>query len=127
MNSDPDKFSVKKRLTSFKYAFSGLKSLLLFEHNSRIHLIAAILAAILGIVLKISATEWSLVVLVIGFVFAAELFNSAIEKLADVVSPEHNEMIKRIKDYCAASVLVSSIAALLIGVIIFVPKILRLI
>jgi len=127
MVNEPQKFSIKKRLKSFKYAFAGLKALLLFEHNSRIHLVAAVLVILLGILLKISVAEWLFIVLVIGIVFTAELLNSAIEKLADLVSPDHNEQIKRIKDYCAAAVLVSSIAALLIGVIIFIPKILRLI
>lgn len=124
MSDKQNKISIKKRVASFKYAFAGLKSLLLFEHNSRIHLIAAILAITLSIVLKISMVEWLVIVFVIGLVFVTELINSAIENLADMVSPDYNEKIKRIKDYGAAAVLISSIVSLVVAGLIFIPKIL---
>ena len=126
MSKKNKNFSIRKRVKSFKYAFSGLNSLLRSEHNSRIHLVAAVLAIALGILFKISVAEWLYIALVIGMVFMAELFNSAIEELADKVSAEYNERIKRIKDYCAAAVLVSSIVAIIIGAIIFIPRILLL-
>ena len=126
MNGGHKKFSLKERLASFKHAFAGLKSLLFFEHNSRIHIIAAILAISLSIVLKISLIEWLIIVLVIGLVFVTELLNSAIENLADEVCQNFNERIKRVKDHGAAAVLVSSIVALVVGVIVFGPKILEL-
>lgn len=124
MNSE--KFELRKRLRSFKYAFNGLKILLLEEHNSRIHLIAAILALALGWFLKLSSTEWVLICLVIGAVFTAELFNSAIENLADFISPGKNEKIKKAKDLAAGAVLVSALAALIMACVIFLPKILLL-
>ena len=120
------KFSIKKRLTSFRYAINGLKILIKNEHNSRIHLVAMIVAIILGIILKISNLEWIAIVMVIGFVFSIEIINSAIENLADFVSPNYNEIIKKVKDLSAASVLISALVSLIVGIIIFIPKIIEL-
>lgn len=126
MAEKQNKFSFKERLASFKYAFEGLRFLLLFEHNSRIHLIAAIVAITLSFVLKISGIEWLIILIVIGLVFVTELLNSAIEDLAGKVTSEYDEKIKRIKDYGAAAVLISCLVALVAGVLIFIPKILLL-
>jgi diacylglycerol kinase len=126
MPDNPKNFSIRKRLVSFRAAFAGLKSLLLLEHNSRIHLIAAILAILSGVVFKISVFEWLIVVIVTGLVFVTEILNSAIENLADKVSKVYDVKIKQIKDYSAAAVLISSIIALVAGVLIFGPKVLLL-
>ena len=120
------KFSLKKRLKSFQYDINGLKVLVRNEHNSRIHTVAMIGAIILGIILKISNIEWIAIVIVIGFVFSIEIINSAIEYLADFVSPDYNEIIKIVKDLSAAAVLISSIVSLIVGIIIFIPKIIEL-
>ena len=120
---DSDKFSLKSRFGSFRYAFRGVWQLLKNEHNSRIHLIAAIVAVVLGIILKISFSEWSLLTIVIGIVFLTELFNSSLETLADFVNPDWNEQIMKTKDYSAAAVLISAIIALVVGGLIFLPKI----
>lgn len=122
MNKKAERFSIRKRIKSFGYALNGLKILISEEHNSRIHLIAAITAIILGFLLKISANEWLAVIFAIGMVVSFELINSAIEKLADFVSPDKNEIIKKTKDMAAAAVLVSAIAAGVIGMIVFLPK-----
>lgn len=119
------KFSVKARLGSFKFAFNGMRSLLKNEHNSRIHLLAAVIAVVLGLVLKINLSEWCLIVLLIGIVFITELLNTSIEKLSDLVNPELNEGIRKVKDYAAAAVLISAIISLVIGGFIFIPKILN--
>lgn len=124
MNSD--KFSAKSRFGSFKFAFTGLSSLLKIEHNARIHLLAALIVIILGIVLNISLTEWCLIIIVIGLVFLAELFNTALEALSDIVDPEWNEKIMKVKDYAAAAVLVSTIVSVVVGGLIFIPKLLKL-
>ena len=121
---EQEKFSLQKRLESFKYAFNGLKLLLKIEHNSRIHLFVTICVVIAGFSLRISLFEWALIVLAVGFVFSMEIINSSIEKLADFVSPAKHETIKIVKDMAAAAVLVSAIAAAIIGLIIFIPKIL---
>lgn len=121
-----NKFSIKSRLSSFKFAFQGLLSLVKNEHNARIHLLATILAIVLGIVMKINVTEWALLTIVIGLVFISELFNTAIEKLADFVHPEWNDQIKKVKDYAAAAVFISAIIALVAGGLIFIPRILAM-
>ena len=119
-------FSIKSRFKSFKYAINGLKILIRNEHNSRIHLVAMIIAIVLGIILKISNIEWIAIVIVIGFVFSTEIINSAIEKLADFVSPDYHETIKKVKDLSAAMVLVCALVSLIVGIIVFIPKIIQL-
>ncbi len=116
------KFSVSQRLKSFSYAFNGLKILLREEHNARIHLLATTLVVIAGVVLKISTVEWIAIVFAIGFVITTEIINSSIENIADFISLGKNEKIKKIKDLAAAGVLVSAATALIIGLIIFIPK-----
>jgi diacylglycerol kinase len=121
MNSN--KFSLKSRFKSFQFAVNGLSSLLKNEHNSRIHLVAALISICLGIILKLSFTEWSLLVIVIGLVFITELINSSVETLADIIDPEWNKFIMLAKDYSAAAVLISAIIALATGCLIMIPKI----
>ena len=125
MNSN--KFSLKSRFGSFKFAFHGLWSLLKNEHNSRIHFLAAIVAIAMGLILKINPFEWSLLIIVIGIVFLTELLNTSLETLADFVDPEWNERIRKVKDYAAAAVLISAIISVVVGGLIFIPKILDLI
>ena len=120
------RFSMLKRLESFKYAFNGLRILIKEEHNARIHLFAAICVIIAGVLLKISVYEWIAVIFSIGLVFSTEIINSSIENIADFISPEKHETIKKIKDLSASAVLISAIAALIVGLIIFIPKICKL-
>ena len=124
---NPGKFTLKSRIGSFRYAFNGIGSLLKNEHNSRIHLVSAIIVVAAAILLKVSLAEWSLLLIVMGFVFVMEIINSAIENLSDLIDPEYNESIRRVKDYSAAAVLISAIIAAAVGCIIFLPKILALI
>jgi diacylglycerol kinase len=125
MNSN--KFSLKSRFGSFKFAFHGLWSLLKNEHNSRIHFLAAIIAIVMGLVLKINFLEWPLLIIVIGIVFLTELLNTSLETLGDLVDPEWNERVRKAKDYAAAAVLISAIISIVVGGLIFIPKILNLI
>jgi len=122
-----NKFSIKNRALSFKYAFNGIRLLFLEEHNSRIHAVAAICAIIAGIILKILIFEWIALSFAIGFVFVVETINSSIENTADLISLEKSNKIKRIKDLSAAAVLISSLTALVIGGLIFIPKLVSLI
>ena len=117
------KFSLINRLKSFRFAFHGLRVLFVEEHNARIHLLLAVLEIALGFYLNISIQEWIALVFAIGFVLTAETYNTAIENMADFVSESKNEHIKKIKDLCAAAVLISGITALAIGLMVFVPKI----
>jgi len=119
-----EKFSFTKRLASFRYAANGLKILIREEHNARIHLFAVCCVVGAGVLFKISKGEWIAIIFCIGLVFALELINSAIENTADLISKERNEMIKKIKDLSAGAVLIAAIAAAVIGLIIFLPKIL---
>ena len=121
-----EKFSIAKRLKSFTYAFNGLKVLFAEEHNSRIHLFATVCVIIAGALLKLSLLEWAAVAFAVGLVFSGEIFNSAIEDLSDVVCPERDDRIKKVKDLAAAAVLVNAIAAAVIGLLVFVPKIIQL-
>lgn len=119
-------FSFRKRLKSFVYAFRGIGLLVRNEHNARIHLVAAVAAVVAGFLLGITAVEWTVIVLVIGAVLAAEAFNSALEALCDLVSPGYHESIKKAKDLAAGAVLLVAIAAAVIGSVIFLPRILTL-
>lgn len=123
MNKQQQRFSPAKRFASFIHAFNGLRILLREEHNSWIHIAAALVAVVLGFVFKISMYEWIAIVFSIGLVIALEIVNSAFESLSDFVSPERHDSIKKVKDLAAAAVLVSAMAALVIGLIIFIPKI----
>ncbi|MCK5537695.1 MAG: diacylglycerol kinase family protein [Bacteroidales bacterium] len=120
-----EKFSIKKRINSFKYAFSGLSVLIREEHNARIHLIAAITVIVLGFLLRINSLEWIILVITISLVFAIEAINSAIEALADFVTVQKHFQIKKTKDLAAAAVLIVSMGAIIVGVIIFLPKMLN--
>lgn len=117
------KFSLKDRIRSFTYAFAGLVALIRNEHNARIHLFAACCVIIAGVLLSLSATEWIMIIFAIGSVFAAEAFNSSLEALSDLISPGYHERIKQTKDFAAAAVLITAIAAAVIGLIVFIPKI----
>ncbi len=116
--------STSKFFKSFSYALAGIATAIREEFNFRVHLGAAVLAVVLALVLKISWIEWMILILVIGVVLAMELVNTGIEKLADLYSREHHPQVKMIKDLAAGAVLVAAIAALIIGAMIFLPRIL---
>ncbi len=126
MNMGAKKFSIRARILSFKYAFRGLGHLLREEHNSWIYVAIIVLVIPLSIILKLSLTEWALVCLSIGIVISAEILNTVIERVSDKVSPKFDPVIGKIKDLGAAAVLVTAIAAAVVGLIIFLPKILAL-
>ena len=122
-----EKFSFKKRIKSFKFAFNGLWLLIRDEHNARIHFVIAILTITAGFYFSISAIEWLILILTIGFVFVTEFFNSAIEALADNISEEEDPNIKKSKDLAAGGVLFAAIISVIVGLIIFGPRFLELI
>jgi rRNA maturation RNase YbeY len=111
---------------SFGNAVKGFLTALKSERNLRIHLFISALAILLGLILQIALTEWSLLMLVISIVLMAEFFNTSLEYLVDFSSPEKNELARKVKDISAAAVLIVSIAALLIGATIFLPKLINL-
>ncbi|MBX4205684.1 diacylglycerol kinase family protein [Candidatus Microgenomates bacterium] len=93
------------------------------EPNFRIHSLSAVIVLILGLYFKISLTEWTILVLTIMGVICLELVNTAIESVVDMVSPKFSRLAKIAKDVSAAAVLISSLAAIAVGVLIFLPKI----
>ncbi|HMK05359.1 MAG TPA: diacylglycerol kinase family protein [Ferruginibacter sp.] len=113
-------------IRSFGFAWDGLKMSFSTETNFRIHIFLAVVTFIFGIGLRISVLEWFVVVLCATAVLTAELFNTAIEKLCDIVEPEFHPGIKMIKDISAAAVLLSAIASSIIGLVIFTPKLFEL-
>lgn len=116
-------FTLRTRLRSFGHAFRGIRLLVSSEPNARIHCLAAVGVCVAGVWLGLSGLEWVAVAIVVGAVLAAEAMNSAIEALADLVSPGYNEAIKRTKDLAAGAVLLTAISAAVTGLIIFLPKV----
>ena len=115
------------RIQSFRFAFRGLRTLFRETPNARIELVMALLAVALGFWLHISTTEWLAICIVIGMVLALEAINTAIEMLSDFAS--HKQMhptIKKVKDVAAAGVLIAAIAALAVGILVFLPKLVGL-
>ena len=116
----------KKMVNSFKYAIEGIVSALRCERNMKIHFAIMILVIVAGFLLKISLVEWIVCIVLFAGVISGELFNTAIENLVDIVMPYKHEKAKIVKDVSAGAVLVWAICAMIIGMIIFVPKILEL-
>lgn len=117
----------EKRKKAFTYAGQGIRRFFKEEAHAQIHLIMAVLVLISGFIFKLNRLEWLIVLLCIGIVMMAEMINSAIENVVDLVSPEKKELAGKAKDLAAGAVLVASIIAACIGLILFVPKALLLI
>jgi diacylglycerol kinase (ATP) len=109
------------RLRSFKYAVRGMPTLIKTQPNARFHLLASVVVITVGVLLRFSAGEWCWIVLAMMAVWVAEALNTAIEQLADVVSPGFHPAIARAKDVAAAGVLIAAIGSLTIGVLVIVP------
>jgi diacylglycerol kinase (ATP) len=118
---------MKKFIRGFGYALNGIWHATATQLNFRVHLVAALIAVYGGYALHISTNEWLWIILCIAMVLVAELFNTALEFLTDLVSPEYNKKAGLVKDMAAGAVLITAICAMVIGLIIFVPKLLLLI
>jgi len=128
VKKDPpnNSFSFRQRLRSFRYAFRGILFMVKTQHNFWIHLVVVVLVIIAGFLFCISLTEWALVIFAMGLVLSAETFNSAIEQLTDLANPDIHPKAGRVKDLAAGAVLLTAMAAALIGLLIFVPKIMAI-
>ncbi len=115
-----DKF-FRTRGKSFQYAFSGLRYALRTQKNSWIHLFFTIAAICAGVLLKITALEWTVIIFCIGLVWLAELLNTALETAVDLFCPEYHPLAKVVKDVAAGAVLVAALISVVIGLIIFGP------
>lgn len=118
--------SFKKLMRSFGYAFKGLGYATKTQLNFRVHLMATLVAVFAGYALHISVNEWLWIALCIALVLICELFNTALESLVDLVSPDYNQLAGRVKDVAAAAVTIAALFALITGLIIFLPKLLTL-
>ena len=124
-NEQSESFSLKARLRSVRCAYEGLSAFFATQHNAIIHLVLTIIAFMAAIFFDVGKTDMIAIIIVTALVWLAELFNTAVEKLADLVSKDFDPRTKFIKDVSAAAVLLSAIAALIIGAIIFIPKLLQ--
>lgn len=113
-------------LNSFKYALEGILSAFKNERNLKIHTCIALIVVIAGLIFKLSISEWLSCILVIALVIGGELINTAIEKVVDLASPDINPLAKQAKDIAAGAVLFFAIVSVVIGIIIFLPKIINL-
>ncbi len=121
MSSTPPSFSVKRRLSSFRFAFSGWVYVLRTQHNAWIHAAASLLVFALGLWLRLPARDWAVLLLTIMVVWMGEFINTAIEAVVDMTMPDHHPLAKVAKDVAAAAVLVGACGAIIIGLLILGP------
>jgi diacylglycerol kinase len=121
---DKKKFSIIARLKSANHAWRGIGILFKTSHNAQLGLALSLLVVYLGFIFCISNTEWLFLVFAIGLVFVAEALNSAIEIDMDLTSPEYHPYARDTKDVAAGAVLLAVIMAVIIGAVIFLPKLL---
>jgi len=114
-------FNLHARYKSFGYAFQGIGFMLKSQHNAWIHLVATLLVICLGFYLKVNGEDWRWLIIAIVLVWMAEAFNTAMEYLCDVVSPDYSEAVKHTKDIAAGAVLICAFGAALIGLLTFWP------
>ena len=107
---------------SFGFAFEGLAALVRTQPNFRIHLVAAVFALVLGVVLRLSTAEMALLVLTVGTVLVVEALNTCLETLCDLVSPTYHPLVKKCKDVSAAAVLIAALAAVGVAALVFLPR-----
>jgi diacylglycerol kinase (ATP) len=115
-------FLIKDRIKSFGYAFEGIAVFFRSQHNAWIHIFAAGIVIASGFTLKVNATDWCWLIFAMAMVIITEMLNTAIEFLTDIASPEIHPLAKKVKDVSAGAVLLAAIASVLIGLIVFLPK-----
>jgi diacylglycerol kinase (ATP) len=116
-------FSFRARVNSLRFAGEGIYTFFMREHNAWIHLVATIAVFAFACLCRVSVHEMIALIIVTGFVWVAEIFNTVIEKVMDFMSPGYHPEVKTIKDLAAAAVLVASFIALVTGTVVFIPKI----
>lgn len=115
-------FSPKRLKKSFTHAINGVKYVFYSEKNMTVHIVMAVIAIMMSIILRIDWMEWLFILLAIFGVIALEFINSAIERVVDLVTEDYHELAKQAKDIAAAAVFVYSCLSVIIGLIIFLPK-----
>lgn len=122
--NDKKSFRARNVFRSFQYAIQGIAHTFLEERNMRIHVIISVIVVIAGFALNLSALEWLFILFAIGGVIVLELVNTAIERVVDLVTKEYHPLAKQAKDIAAGATFVYSILSVIVGIIIFLPKIL---
>lgn len=113
---------MRRLIKSFGYAVSGIIYTAKTQMNFKIHLTAILAVGLTGYYVKLSAAEWASIIMAIGLVLVAELLNTAVELLVDLVSPGFNAQAGKVKDIAAGAVLVAAGISVVVGAIIFIPK-----
>jgi diacylglycerol kinase (ATP) len=121
----PKHFSIRGRARSFGFAFAGLKYVFVTQHNFWIHLCISVVVVVLGLILHISINDWRWLITAMALVLVTETLNTAIEKACDAFVIEFNPNIEKAKDIAAGAVLITAIAAALIGATVFFPYLFR--
>jgi len=116
----------EKRSQSFLHALRGLKIAWQEEPSFRIEVLWGVITLLFSVYFRISATEWLIILFMIGFVLAAEALNTALEELCDKFQPTQDPHIAKIKDLAAAAVFIAAIAAFIVGCVIFIPYLITL-
>jgi diacylglycerol kinase len=122
MPNNENGFSWRSRFKSFTYAWDGIMQFLKTEHNARIHLVLTIMVIVACFLFKVSTNEAMAIIIVMSLVWITELLNTALEKAMDFISTEKHPQIKWVKDLAAGAVLVAALAAVLVGLFVFIPK-----
>ena len=125
--AEKKRFSIVARIKSTTHAFRGIGIFIKTTHNAWLHLFFAILAVYMGFIFRISEAEWATIIFAIGLVIISEAFNTAIEIDIDLTSPDYHPYARDTKDVAAGAVLLSVLIAGIIGLIIFLPKIVLLV
>jgi undecaprenol kinase len=118
---------MQRLIRSFSHAFAGIDYGLKTQANLRIHFVAALAVIIAGLLLQITTIEWAIIVVTIMIVISAELFNTSIEAMVDRVGSESHPLSKVAKDTAAGAVLIGAIGSVIVGLLIFGPRLLALI
>jgi diacylglycerol kinase len=113
---------MRKFFQGFKHAFDGVKYAFQTQINMRFHVLAAAITIISGLIFKLSIIEWGFITLAIALVLSAELFNTALEALTDLLTQEVHPLAKAAKDCAAGAVLITAIFATVVACLIFIPK-----
>ena len=128
MDSGPDKrpFQFTGRVRSFRHAIAGIARMIRCQHNAWIHAGATLIVLAAALLFRVTAADWCWIILAISIVWTAEALNTAFEFLADAASPEFHPLVRDAKDVAAGAVLITAIAAAVIGVLVFWPHVARL-
>lgn len=111
----------QKRIAAFRYAFKGMAELLVNHPHIHVHAVASVIVIAFACYFEVNRIEWIILILCIGAVWTAEAFNSSIEILTDLVSPDYHPLAGKVKDVASAAVLLICISTAIVGLLIFIP------